>query len=590
MSMSHIASRLLVLLAILGLSVTGLFAQKISVNAPDQVRQDSQFNVVYVIESTSGRLPSINSTHITDPTVSGAEVLYGPSLAVSNSVQSVNGRTTQSSQIAITYRLLATTSGRISISGFSIKAGDTQLSASSSNIRVLPASSAGSSAQAREMFSFETIVSRRSVYEQEPLIVTYQVRGTKAYELDRLSLPAHSDFVSNNLLSDGRVPVSYERIRGVDYAVADVGREVLFPQKSGTVSISGASATIKYVQEDESDSFMRDIRQRQLQTSPVAIEVKPLPTEGRPDNFSGAVGQFAMSQSLSTKEWRTNEAVLLRVTIRGAGNLRLAKSPQLQLPEGIDLYDPIENTEYSYESGRYEAVRTIEYSLIPRQTGKVSIEPLRFAYFDPSSSQYREVSTSPISINVVQGKALADDNASALRHETVASEDQPYGLLEEDTAGAYTPMSWGYILIHLMLLLAGWGVYRYLVHRNAQRADVVSFGAQRAGRVATKRLRTARKHLDASATEALYEELLHALWGYLGDKLRMKTSSLTRVNVSEALRQRTMSEDLISELIATIDAIEFARFAPTATEISPSELYERTAKVITSIENSKLLG
>lgn len=576
-----------VTITVLFLLMSGGLLAQIRVNAPSEVRKNSRFSVEYILETGAQSASTVEV--VSQPNTNKLKLLYGPSLFTSSEHVDNNGRISSRNVILLTYTFLATETGSASISGLVVSLGGRKLTAPNRTIRILPGGNddATATASSEGQFSFSAQVSSRTVYEQEPLIVTYQLRGSKAYEPSPggTAIPTHSDFVSHDAIAD-RTPLVYERIRGVDYMIATLGAQVLFAQKSGELTLQPASTILKYIDEDRQDGFLREIRQKKLSTQAIQIKVKPLPTEGKPENFSGAVGQFSISQELSEKQWKTNEAVLLRITIRGTGNLRIAKSPAIVLPPSVELYDPIENTEYDYRDGKFHAIRTIEYSLIPRQTGRLHIDPMSFVYFDPAEGRYRTIQTQPINVNVVQGRVISESNGSALRHTSIPEGDRPYGVLPAHRGTPYTPTGLGYLGLHVLCLLIGVGAYRYMVSYRKLRADKVNFGAIQAGRVATKRLRQVRTHMDAQRTDMAYESLLTALWGYIGDKLKMETSELNRANVSQALADRQVVQEQIDRLIKTIDAIEFARFAPAAAGADLPTLYDRTVGIITELELS----
>lgn len=574
------------LVATLLLTIYSTLAQSVKVEAPQVVDLGRPFTVVYILQGAKGNV-SIER----EPDHKGLDKLYGPSTSQSSDVSvSSSGRVTSTTSFTITYTFLASEAGKYSVSGFRLNINGKDVSAPTATISARAgAGGSGRSRTSQPRLLFSAHVPRTTVYEQEALLVSYRVQGTVPYRVTDYKAPTHDGFLSQEVKQDEHTSIRNERIGGTDYFVADIGHEVLFAQHPGDLQIPSGSLSLIYNLPNPEDSFLPTTVEKTLSSSPVKITVRPLPTEGRPDDFSGAVGQFAIRYELSSKQWKTNEAVTLKVIISGEGNLKVAKTPELSLPSEVEVYDPIETADQSFAQGRLSSSRVIEYSLIPRHTGEVVLPAVRFTFFDPRASAYRTVSTEAIRVRVAQGRSIGQGEAAIISSTQDGNGNNPYGLLSATSSSSSADTNyWLYLLAHLTLLATAIGIYLYLVRQRALRADTIGYSASKAGRVATKRLRNAKKHLDAGATEALHEELLRALWGYLGDKLRMPLASLSRANISEELRRRAVEDQLIDQLTSTIDAIEFARFAPSTSGTNATELYQRVAKLISDIENYKL--
>lgn len=572
------------ILVIFGLlSVASLRAQTIEVHAPSEVEQGRPFTVTYQIKNYKGDLLPI------DPKSDGLELLYGPARSKQSSVSIYNGQVTSSSDLSFTYTFLAASTGRFSISGFKLQKEDGEYIPAKTCSLVALASRGGQAGvrTSAKGYFYRAIVPRVSVYEQEALPVSYRIYASSRFGIVDAKPPIYDGFISQSTEDRAVAQLMREDYQGVTYQTADIIKEILFPQRAGSIQIPSAEITLQIPIEVEDDPFLGQMMERKLKTSPLTITVKPLPEHGKPEVFSGAVGRFKAKASLSSTSVRTNETVTLTYQIEGVGNLKIAKIPTLSFPRELEAYDPSDATEQKATDNLVQALRTIEYNIIPRHTGTYELPKLTFNFFNPSTQMYESVSTEPLTINVAQGRSM-ESKHSVVQHATLGSANTPYGLLSQEgvrrIAGLGFVTSWLYPALYIVLLCLFFIALKWLSHYRATRADVLGYSASRAKALATKRLRLARKYADAGQRSEFYEELLRALWGYMSDKLRLPTSELSRSNVREHLQAYEVDGTLIDSWVSTIEAVEFARFAPSQGDNTLNELYERASDTIMRIE------
>lgn len=591
---SHLSILIVFCLALI-FSTHKLHGQSVKVNAPSQVEVGQKFTITYQIVGGNG-----DATISSAPELGALQLLYGPAFAREVEVLYVNGRVTPSSSYNITYTVLATEPGTYKVTGPTISISGKTLKGSTSNIKITPATQRSSNPQQlagmgerghQAIFNFVAIPERTTVYEQEPLLVTYRTRGTQPYRIINHAPASHKGFVSQDIQESTQIPFFSERINGTNYISLNLISEVLYPIAAGEQSISSAAAVISYIAADEASVFLNQDKKEELLSQEVKINVKPIPVEGRPETFSGAVGQFSIRYELDKQPWRTNEASSLKIIISGTGNLKPAKSPAITLPDALELYDPIESNDQVYSNGQINATRTIEYSLIPRKTGRVQLPTLTLSYFDPKSGSYRTATAQAQTVEVVQGRNIEHQQGGAVLQHATSGQDVPYDIIQEGTTPSAHPQSGlgivSYLVVNILIVVLGFGLYRYLAYRRAQRSDTTSYKATRAGKIASKRLSIARQKLNENAIDAFYGELLKAIWGYLGDKLKLPQSALNRSDIAIALQDRGVSNEVITELTSIIDTIEYARYAPTNTPQGLQELYSRSAHLIEEIESRR---
>lgn len=572
-----------------------LSAQSVKVNAPKQYEAGSPFNITYVINTTE------DVEVVSNLKLSGLELLYGPAIGTSRNVSIINGKVSSSSTTEITYTVLAPHEGKASASGLRLRVGGNEIAAAASIIQIQGGHSGnalgGFGRQEREerpianrgqaQYSYHAIVPRRSVYVQEALPIIYKLQASERPNINGTKPTSYDGFVSHDLLGNDPRQMNIERIGGRDWVTVEVMKELLFAQHAGELTIPANELPILYTHRDPSgDPFLNQTEERILRTEPIKIQVKALPEDSKPLDFSGAVGSFTARYELSNTTWKTNEATTLRLILEGQGNLKIAKLPRITLPSDIEVYDPVEKSEQKYEGGALRSRRVIEYNLIPRSTGKITIPSVSLSFFNPNSAQYQTTATKALQVNIQQGKAK-EESTTLLGSNKQVDDNTPYGLLPIKESKLFSPQLWLLALLHLGLAIISLVYYGVMRRRRKERADSLGFAASRANAMATKRLKLAHKHMSEGKREAFLEETLQALWGYLGDKLKLPTSDLSRENVSQHLGSQGFTDEDIKELTDSIDALEFARFAPSFAGGSMTELYDQVARVITRIESIK---
>lgn len=581
---------LLLLLALL--LPLSLLAQTIRVEVPQTVVQGAPFQLSYTYSGSE------DFERVTEPKAAGLQVLYGPARQQMSSYQNINGRSSSTSSVSLTFTLLAEHAGNVSIPAVTAILGGKRVTVHGATVRVLPPDKNAPSARSQGTagtsvtgtYFFRALPSATVVYEKQAFPIRYKLYATTEFEINSYEAPQYDGFLSEKQVDDGRRQLQLETYQGRNYRTVDILSEVLFAQRSGTLTIPSSKIGLRVpIAQADDDPFFGSsmMGDREVRSAPVTIQVRPLPTEGKPADFSGAVGSFRMRAELLTKTPKTNESLTIRLTLEGTGNLKQVTSPTISFPQDFEVYDPKETYEEKISATEVYGKKIIEYFAIPRRTGTVTIPSLSFSYFDPHLGRYETLHSQPFSLQVAQGReTAADDRGSQRQQEQLLRQLYSDGALGAP-AGLQWAQSWSYLLLFPLLALLGFIAYLVIARERGLRADSLGYKASRANSVATKRLRTARRLLEAGARDAFYEETLRALWGYLGDKLRLPGSELSRASVSELLRSRGLDEETIARLTSVIDEVEFARYAP-AKEGDMQALYDTTAEIISAIDTHKL--
>jgi hypothetical protein len=377
---------------------------------------------------------------------------------------------------------------------------------------------------------------------------------------------------------------------------------ILFPQRSGEISIGTGKydfvlrvrgqQRVRSIFEDFFDTYTSVTKS--LVSPAVAIHVKPLPS-GKPASFSGAVGDYKMTSSIHPASLKADESVTVKVSITGTGNIKMVKNPEIVFPNDFELFDPNVNVSAKVSAGGVSGSKTIEYLAIPRYAGDFTIPSAEFSYFDVKSGTYKTLRTDEFTLHVDKG---AGGTGSSPQVFSSGTNKEDLKFLGQDIRYVKTDgfsfsqqgdfffgklSYWLFYIVSTILFIVFFFIYRKQAKENA---NIALVRTKKANKVATKRLKNAGKYLKENKSEAFYDEVLKALWGYLSDKLNIPVSQLTKDNVESELSRFGVGADLIKDFRTILDSCEFARFAPVEGESQMDIVYDYAVKAIDKMENT----
>lgn len=578
-------------------------------SAPQAVEKGQQFRLSYILnkEGRDLRLPDLK----------GFEVLFGPSVSTSFSQSTINGKTTSESSVTYTYILTAEKEGTYTLAPASISVEGSNYKSNSLTIKVLPpdknspnrASAGASGSDNREMASsggsatikasdafIRAIISKQNVYEQEGFTVTFRLYTTlNVVDFGKIEFPEFEGFMVEEVNLPGNQQLKMEHYNGRNYFTADLRKTLLFPQRSGKMTIpSGRIEMVFSVPSGRKVSTFFGTQEvavdvkKPMVTNPVSIDVKPLPGD-KPADFSGAVGVFSMKPVISGQNTRANEAITIKLEISGTGNMKLIRNPEVKFPTNFEVYDPTINNSLNVTTNGLTGIRTIEYLAIPRYEGNYTIPPIEFSYFDMNSHSYKTVASPEYTLNVAKGdpsKASANNyqNRSNVEVENdirfLKTETPTYQTKNNFFVGSVGYWLW-YIVPSLLLIVF------YLFNRKKARenANIALTRTRKANKTAVKRLKIAEKYLKEQNKEKFYDEVLRALWGYFSDKLSIPLANLSKDNIESELSKYGIENKLIAKFTEILNTCEFARYAPAETDTAMDNLYNETVNAIGEMES-----
>ena len=601
----------------------------LKVSAKKQVVVGERFQVVFEANAEGKNFQA--------PTFEGLTVVGGPFTSTSSSFSMVNGSMSHSVKVTYTFALQAYQEGTFRVGAATLTVKGNKISSEPFEIKVLPddgshsgnsgggygnygGSQSGQGGQqqntndpdvsGKDLF-LRVVPSKRSAYVGEQVVLTYKLyTKVPVSSLSVEKMPSYAGFwtkdVSDN--NDGSLRQSSEYINGIEYTSAEIQKIVVVPQRSGKLSLE--PMTIECIAQIRTESnnrrsndpfdiffndpfFNRNIAnvRKELSSQSFSLDVKNLPETGKPASFAGAVGDYTFKSTIDKTDLKTNEAFTLTLSVSGAGNIELLQLPEPVFPPDFEVYDPKVSTSTNNNAQGLTGTKKAEYLVIPRRAGDFSLQPVEFAYFNPSKETYQTVQSEPYEIHVEKGAGGESDEGAIF-----ASNQEGIKYLGSDIRHIMTgnpklkPIGTVFFatpayFVALLVLLLAFVIALLLSKRHEQqKQDTAANRNRKATKVARGRLKKAEQFLKVKDQDNFYIEMSQALWGYISDKLGIERSKLSMDTVNEALKEKNVPDDLTQQFIDTLNSCEFARFAPGSAEEKMDDLYQKGIEVITKAE------
>ena len=603
--MKKIGWYIILLLMMLGYQVH-VAAQHISVSAPSHVAAGENFRVAYTINTSD--VEEFRMGGVQD----GLEVIAGPYTSSQSSYQMINGHTSSSSSVTITYTLYAAKNGSFTIGASHALAGGKRLSSRPVKIQVSGHAqrtngapnmhgqnsydqphmrSAGSAISGSDLF-IKVSASKKRVHEQEPILLTYKVYTQVDLTQLEGKMPDLKGFHTQEVPLPQQKTFHTETVNGRPYKCVTWSQYVMYPQMTGRLEIPSITFKGIVVQQnrnvDPMEAFFNggsgyvEVK-KDIKAPGITLQVDPLPQ--RPANFSGGVGKFNISASLDKKEVKAGEPITLRVVVGGIGNLKLLKQPVVNFPKDFDKYDAKVTDKTRLTANGVEGNMVYDFLAVPRNQGSYTIPSVELTYYDTGKNAYKTIKTQPFKVEVEKG-----DGTSA-ESEDFASQDKDIhtiklGKAEQHKADEMFFGSFGYWISLLMPLIAFVVLLIVFRRRAIENADIVKKRSNRAGKIATKRLRLANKLMLQGKQGEFYDEVMRALWGYMSYKLNMPAEKLNRDNIRETLARHFVDDATIEKFTTALDECEFERYAPGDAAGNMNRTFESAMTAIMDIENA----
>ena len=589
------------------IAVIAAMAQTLTGSAPSHVAAGEQFRLTYTVNTQD--VSDFRAGDIPED----LEVLIGPNRSMQSSYQMINGHTSSSSSITYTYIVRALKNGTYSIPPAHVVVGGKSIASNPLTIKVSGSASAGSSGSNRQRSNEDAEIrdagshisgsdlfikvsaNKKRVHEQEPILLTYKVYTLVGLTSLRGDMPDLKSFYTQEVDLPQQKSFSIETFNGRPYKTTTWSQYVMFPQMTGKLEIPSITFEGIVVQQnrniDPFEAFFNggsgyiEVKKKILAPG-IEIQVDPLPQ--RPANFSGGVGKFNISAQLDKTEVKANDPISVRIIVSGTGNLKLIKQPVVNFPKDFDKYEPKITDKTKLTSNGIEGSMIYDILVVPRHQGHYEIPPVEFTYFDTSENAYKTIKSEPFTLEVAKGSGAGSVNDfSGQTDLQELTKDIRYiktGNTRQHSLDDFFFGSTGYWISMAVLALIFISLFVVFRQRAIDNANVTKMRGKKANKVATKRLKKAARLMTDNKPGEFYDEVLRAMWGYIGDKLNIPVEQLSHDNISQRLSERSVGEETISQFIGALDECEFERYAPGDPKGNMSKVYDKAINAIEKIE------
>ncbi len=537
--------------------------------------------------------------------------------STSTNIQMINGRFSQS--VTYQYSLMAQTTGKFTIGAVEVEVKGQVYRSQPIEIEIVagaagqqspgqPGAGRGQQGEAppdlEGSLYLEAKVDRNRVYQNEPVVVRYRIYtrlNISSYGI--AALPNYSGFWTEEFPMPQQPQTRREVINGQTYLVAEIKKTALFPQTVGKKKLEPLTIECEVQaprrrSRDIFDQFFDDpflsrtTRQR-ISSRPVEIDVLPLPEEGKPANYAGAVGNFSITASVDKTQIKANEAISLKVRANGVGNIKVLPNPSITLPSDFEVYDPKISENLNHDNDQISGSKTWEYVIVPRFQGSHEIKPIALSYFDPRAKTYKTAVTAPIMLTVEKGAGdfspaigggVSKEDVRLLGQDIrfIATAPLPFARVAEKV---YTA-PW-FVLLLALPVCALLAAFVYQRHQEKLSTNVAYARSRKAGSLAQKQLASARKFLQKNDEKNFYAEIQRALRGFLGNKLNLAEAGLITDDVERMLAAKNVPPEIIRDYLTCLQTCDFVRFAPTASNgRAMQEFYEQSRHALETLEKA----
>ncbi len=605
-------------LMILLITVVGVSAQKINVKpATVNIKDTEHFNLEYELDH-----PGVGNFQA--PDLSEFRVISGPNFMMGRS--NVNGKVTSVTKYS--FILVPLQSGEFTIKpatatyqGKKIKSAPVKVSVSGvsggggsgrKNPAFKPKINSGSSGssggqgygkgytppvtsrtpKSRAITGNDELFMRiytdtTTIYQGQQITINYRLYTTlDIVDYNIKATPALTglwvqDITPSRINTGGAVTID-----SVRYRIYDLKTYAVFPQRSGTLKLDPMplEITTKQAYTSGQSRWHRAFGNKNfdLTQDTVLLNVLEFPEKGKPASFSGAVGDFTIDMTTSKATVKVNESVKVGVTISGKGNIKLINLPEVDFGENFESFDPIASEDVFQQRSAIKGRKKYEYDIIPQKIGKHDIPEIEFSFFDPEKKRYKTVKTKRVTLNVEVGEGGQESTQAVDALLDIHPIRERAGLSKSGGFAFFnSPAFWLSMSIPLFIFPV---FLRRHKKQAAELADVETYKRKNATKVAVQRLKAAEKHMKSKDKKAFYDEVVKSVWGYLSDRVNIKTGELGKENIAKVLKEKGVTDDTNVRLLNIIRYCEMAIFAPVADADNLKGTYDDSVSIITQIE------
>ena len=439
-------------------------------------------------------------------------------------------------------------------------------------------------------------ISKNNPYLNEGITVTYKLyfrNPISISDVQELESPSYGDFWSH-LIKIGRAEINMRgSYKGEPYNEVIWRKAVLYPQKTGNLILEPLTLNLSLnLPSNRKDLFGRRIltqAQKMITTGKNIIRVKGLPQNNKPDDFSGAVGEFDFDVILNKNALKATESFQVKIKVKGKGNLKLFNLPPINVPNTLEVYEPEHEENIQITVSGMEGFIEDNYTIVPEYQGKYPIPPVKFTYFNPQTALYKTLNSQDLLVDVFDGPQAGSKRANMVVSESkqiIETSENAFRFIKLNTE--LTPVNkkifwmsnrfWTLLFTPLLLIITAY-LFKFFVFEKTE--DASTSKQRKAQYLAKKYLSSAKKVFHNQIL--FYEALERALHNYLKAKLKIETTELSKSKIEILLLDKKVKKQTALDYVSVIENCELARYAPGSSVNIQSD-FEKASRLIATID------
>ena len=507
-----------------------------------------------------------NGDNFTPPNFENFQIIGGPNQSIKTSY--LNGE--QSFSKTFSYFLKPLKKGKLVIYQATVTIDGQEYKSLPVEVNVTNSVKGANSNSDDEYFDDDNIeliasVSKSSPYINEPITIVYKLYYKSPINVSNANeseAPKYKDFFTQNIKIP-QLKVNRETYKGQIYNVVDWRKVVLYPQRDGNLEISPLSLNLVLDfptnKRDFFGNIIYDQASKIITTGSKIITVRKLPDNGKPKNFSGAVGQFEFDIILNKNSLKASESFQAKVKVTGQGNLKLFDLPNLMVPASMELYEPErkENvkTNLSGMSGTIENI----YTIVPKYQGKFPIQELEFSYFDPLEKTYKTLKSQKLNIDVFEGPTLSSNSNENI----VLTVSESFKFIKKENnftrinKEQFSNTSTFYILLSIPLLSLLSFIIFYSLPKRRELNNYEKI--KKVYKQIKINLNNAEKSIGNK--DKFYDLVEKAIYNCLKARFSIETNKLNKESIKKQMILDGISVDKIEIILKLVESCERARYS-----------------------------
>ncbi len=531
--------------------------------------------------------------NFTPPNFNNFKIVGGPSQSISSSF--IYGKV--SYKQSYSYVIQPTRKGELTIPAASIEIDGKKIKSVPVKVRVLdpveiPKDPNDPDYIAQQNIHLVAEISNTKPYVGQGVYVEYRLyisNNINVYDAGIIQAPKYNGFWSQEIKING-LSAKNGTYNGEAYKYFTLQKSLLIPTMSGKLSLDPMKMEVVIgVPTGRGDFFGNPITKnirKEFASAKRIIRSKELPMEGKPANFTGAVGDYSFTVKTDKSVLKANESSQIKVVVKGKGNLKLFELPKVVVPKELEVYTPERKESIRILSSGISGSISDLYTVVPQFKGKYKIPNISFSFFNPIQKEYKTITTEDLIVAVLEGKELVMTAPDAVQKQGTKITGKNFRYIQ--TKSKFTASKnvdfflskWFYLLLLFSFISVPIGIF--IAKKNKERnSDIVGNKLRRAERLAKKYLSEAAKQLGKK--EAFYESLERALHNYLKAKLGIETLEISKEKIAQILKEKKVSDVTITQFMEVLKDCDFARYAPS-TSVEMEQEYEKAKRIIIELD------